>query len=227
MFGNRRMAAHLARCDQQMAAPFAERHRAHLNAGSELGCNLVLVALPALALAGVLAPVALGWETLQSAGWGLWWRAGIAAAFLVLFGGGLVLAYREQLQVRLLPYFEREVGQTDTWLAGEALLWHSKALDDAACQLGLTPLSAFRTGDDLIRGETLRWFDAVGALATVERLLEPDVLEHLPAGVASDLQRLRQALQRAAAQGIRFGLILRESNGASGHEMSLRRGSFF
>lgn len=227
MFGSQRLAAHRARCDQQLAAPFAERHRAHLSAGSELGCNLVLVALPALALAGVLAPVALGWEDWRTAGWGLWVRAAIATAFLVMFGVGLVLACREQFQIRLLPYFEREVGDTDTWLAGEHLLWHSKALDDAASRLGLTPLSAFSSGDDLIRGETLRWFDAGEALPTIKRLLEPEIIESFPAGVASDLQLLQQALQRAAAQQIRFGLMLRESSGASGHEMSLRRGSFF
>ncbi|MGH9564098.1 MAG: hypothetical protein ACRD3S_21810, partial [Terracidiphilus sp.] len=74
--------------------------------------------------------------------------------------------------VRVLPYFERPLGQKDTWLAGENYLRHSRKLDEIATSLGVHPLSKFASGDDLIRGETLHWFSPQDALHTTERLLE-------------------------------------------------------
>ena len=101
------------------------------------------------------------------------------------------------------------------------------ALDEAATRSGVTPLSAFLSGDDLIPGEELRWFTPDDALRTAERLQEPDVAATLPAGVIADLERLRDALGRASGQGIRFCLLIREGSVTSGHEMSVRKGSFF
>lgn len=134
---------------------------------------------------------------------------------------------RDWFRVRVLPYFERPVGGTDTWLAGESLLWHSRLFDEAATRCGVIPLSAFASGDDLIPGEELRWFEAADALRTAERLLEADVAAALPAGVVADLERLRDTLRLACAKGIKFCLLVREGSFASGHEMSVRKGSFF
>jgi hypothetical protein len=103
----------------------------------------------------------------------------------------------------------------------------TRALDKIAARYGVTPLSSFASGDDLVVGEELHWFAPEDALRTAERLLEADVTESLPVGVAADLERLRDALRPASAAGVRFCLLVREGSLASGHQMGVRKGSFF
>lgn len=204
---------------EPFAEPFEARHRAHLEGSSGCGC-----ATAWLAAAGTVAALNLAFAL---AGWGGWVWAGAASALFLLIAWSVAAGYRDQFRVRVLPYFERPVGDTDTWLAGESLLWHSRALDEIAVRCGVTPLSAFASGDDLVAGEESQWFAPGDALRTAERLLEADVAESLPAGVVSDLERLRDALRLAGAAGVRFCLLVREGSFASGHEMSVRKGSFF
>jgi hypothetical protein len=147
------------------------------------------------------------------------------AAFLFLVGTLLGTPDRSRPQV--LPYFEQRLGGTDTFLAGCHLLRHSRALDDMAEHLSLQSLSDFESGDDLM-GEELCWFSARDVLPTVEGLLSA-VSENntFPPKVTSNLTGLRDALQRAGARDVRFCLLLRQQDWASGHEMDSRRGSFF
>lgn len=131
----------------------------------------------------------------------------------LLFVWAAVAGYRDQFRVRVLPYFECAVGGTDTWLAGESLVWHSRALDEIAVRCGVTPLSAFASGDDLVAGEELQWFAPADALRTAERLLEADAAGSLPACVVSDLERLRDALRRAS--GAASGSVCWSARGRS------------
>ena len=156
----------------------------------------------------------------------------VAAVFLLLVGvlvWGLVWgrATPNRSRPQVLPYFEQPLDGTDTFLAGYDLLRHSRALDETAERLSLRPLSTFESGDDLL-GEELRWFSARDALPTVEGLLAAlSENNAFPPEVTSDLARLRHALQRACARDVRFCLLLRQQDWASGHEMDARRGSFF
>lgn len=154
-----------------------------------------------------------------------------AIAVFVVFGViSSLCAMVEVRTVRVLPYFQRTVGEIDTFLAGEAIARHLRHLDDLAERLGSTPLSRFGFHDDLM-GEELRWYSAADGLRTVNALLD-----HLPAGsssidpvepVLADLRKLRHALERAQAQGIAFCLLLRHGNTTSGHEWSVRKGTAF
>ena len=207
----------LARRKERFAEPFYARHRSHITGVP--GCGLAL-----LAVSGTVA--AINWGFALDGQGGMVYALAASALFL-MFVWSAVAGYRDQFRVRVLPYFERPVGGTDTWLAGESLVWHSRALDEIAVQCGVTPLSAFASGDDLVVGEVLQWFEPADALRTVERLLEADVAVSLPVGVVSDLERLRDALRLASAAGVRFCLLVREGSFANGHEMSVRKGTFF
>ena len=213
---------------ERFAEPFFSRHRSHKIVPMRLsGCGLVFLVASGIVVLGTVTHLLVGWNDPTAARWSNLSRAVVAVALLLLFTAGALLAVRDQLQVRVLPYFERSVGDIDTWLAGEHLLNHSRRLDEVAAQRGVTPLSAFASGDDLISGEELTWFDPTDALGTTKRLLEADVAATLPVEVVADLERLRDALGRASSLRVRFCLLVREGGTASGHEMSLRQGSFF
>jgi len=134
---------------------------------------------------------------------------------------------RDQLRARLVPYFERPLGNITTFLRGKDLLLYSRRLDETALQLGVRPLSEFASGDDMIRGETLNWFPPDEAPNTLERLLQPHVAENIPSEVVSDLSQIRNALNTARSRGVRFCFLIREGTSVSGAEMDRRKGSFF
>jgi hypothetical protein len=133
----------------------------------------------------------------------------------------------EFFRVRVLPYFERRLGNADGWLAGKSLLLHSRQLDEIARRLGIRPLSDFASGDDMVLFEKLRWFPAKEALNTTERLLQADVCNEFSPELVSDLRCLKSALSSADSNGIKFCLLLREGSSTSGLEMDRRKGSFF
>jgi hypothetical protein len=133
----------------------------------------------------------------------------------------------DQTCVRLVPYFEKKVGNINTWLSGKSLLLQSRRLDEMALQLGVHPLSEFASGDDMIPSEDLKWFAPQEALKTIERLLEPEAAKSLPQDVISELSQVREALDIAHSRNIRFCFLLREGLSASGAEMEQRKGSFF
>lgn len=205
----------------KVAKVFYRRHRIHI---FRVVARMVLF----LAISGVLAGISLldffrgKSDTTQN---------GIAAA---AFGAVFIFlcwtTYRSVcnlFQVRVLPYFERPVGQHDTWRSGENYLRHSKKLDEIAARLGVQPLSKFASGDDMIWGESLNWFSPEDALQTLERLLQTDVSNALPSAVVSDLTHIRDSLRLASSKSLKFCLLIREGTSASGMEMERRKGSFF
>jgi hypothetical protein len=158
--------------------------------------------------------------------------AAIACAAFLLFGllGGIGGLYDTWRYVRIIPYFQRRVGEIDTFLAGEALARRLRCLDRLAAFCGVTPLSEFGFNDDL-RNEPLLWHPADHGLQSVHALLsaleeKSDVVEDR-AVLVRDLQKLEHALSRAAQQGIPFCLLLRHGNATSGHEWSVRQGTAF
>ncbi|MGN6546791.1 MAG: hypothetical protein ACTHK7_17175 [Aureliella sp.] len=131
---------------------------------------------------------------------------------------------------QVMPYFQRPVGDIDTFLAGKTLIRYLNQLDAAAEQLGVAPLSSFGFNDDL-RGEQLHWHSPSQGLATVNALLQWLETANAPASVAAllraDLAKWRHALARAEAQSTPFCLLLRHCNATSGHEWEVRQGSAF
>jgi hypothetical protein len=183
----------------------------------------------------------LFWATLQIAVasglvalgfWQLFYGKGVllpgllTATFLVMLVSS-VCGMIDQLRVRVIPYFEKPLGDVDTWLSGKGLLWHSRDLDQLSDFLSLPRLSSFASGDDLVRGEELQFFDPKDALPTLEKMLTRSKASRFSKQLVADLTSLRDALQSASEKQVRFCFILREGSTASGQEMSLRKGSFF
>jgi hypothetical protein len=210
----------LSREKKQFSEVFYRRHRWHvIRVAARMTILLVIV--------GALAGINLHsfFQGTSSA------SAGIAAAVFSVVFLFLVFAtwggIRDLFRVRVLPYFERPLGQKDTWLAGENYLRHSRELDEIATSLSIHPLSEFASGDDMIRGEKLQWFPPEEALKTVECLLQSNGQTSLAPAVVSDLTRFRDALRSACSQSTKFCFLLREGSSASGLEMERRKGSFF
>lgn len=148
------------------------------------------------------------------------------AAFLY-FAVALMIGIRDSFRVRVLPYFERRLGNGTSFLMGKSLLEHSRSLDEIAKQLGATPLSDFATGDDMVCFEKLNWHEPAEAMRTTQQLLNSEAAAAFPEDLRSDLKALENALAEACRQNVRFGLLLREGSCASGLEMDRRKGSFF
>lgn len=176
-----------------------------------------------LAVGSTLAAVSFGFPPISAA---------TAIALFVLFGvlGGLGGLYDTWRYVRIIPYFRQQVGDIDTFLAGEALAQSCSQLDAAAIAAGVQPLSAFGFNDDLF-GERLTWHRADDGLNTVLALCNALTTENLTLpdtdSVLEDLRKLEHALSRAAEQDIPFCLLLRHGNSTSGHEWDVRQGTAF
>jgi len=207
----------LSQQEKQFSAVFYARHRQHVIGGLRWFAILLTISGTA---AGIL------WVLLLR-GQGNVFLTSVATAICLVLAWAACMNVPDLFRARLLPYFERRVGQTNTWLAGKSLLWHSRRLDAAAAEFDVRPLSEFASGDDMVQGENLCWFSSEDGLRTTERLTQQDAAESLPVEVVSDLVHLRDALRLASEQGVDFCLLLREGSGASGHEMDQRRGSFF
>jgi hypothetical protein len=207
----------LSRQREHFSEVFYLRHRQHV---VDVLRRLALL----LIVSGLAGPV---WLVLRFFGEGDADLASIATAVFLWLVWVACVTLPDQFRVRLLPYFQRRLGDTDTWLAGESLLWHSQRLDAIALELGVRPLSDFASGDDMIPGEVLEWFPPYDALQTTEQLLQTSEVNSLSSDVVSDFTRLRDALRLACSENVPFCLLLREGSSTSGFEMDQRKGSFF
>ena len=154
------------------------------------------------------------------------------AGAIALFGlcgslGGLYDAYRH---AQIHPYFQRPVGNIDTFCVGRSLARYFKQLDSIATGAGVKPLSAFGFNDDM-RGETLQWHSPSEGLMTCRALLRNIETGHAPMTVKialkADLTKWTDALERAQAESVLFCILLRHCNATSGHEWDVRQGSAF
>jgi len=175
-------------------------------------------------VAGLLGAAAFFWH-------GSLHLAAIAVAiFLFALLASLGAVWDCYRHVTLIPYFERTVGEIDTFCSGYALARHLGALDELAARLAVPPLSSFGFADDMC-GETLVWHPAEEGLGSVLPLMAalqcaPDRVEEAEA-VLSDLEKLAQALRRAHQKEIRFCFLLRHGNTTSGLEWERRQGTAF
>jgi hypothetical protein len=186
---------------------------------------------------------------LPSAGAFLWLVSDVGLLLKVIFGCALGsigtwglsrFTNLSIVSVRVLPYFQSEVAETNTFTAGHALARNWERLDRLAAELGYPLLSHFGFADDR-DGDTLVWHSAtegVGIVNAIKREVASDPMRWFgrgPSGASdananellSDLDRMSKALARAAERSIPFALVVRLGNGASLMEMAQRKGSFF
>ncbi len=149
------------------------------------------------------------------------------AFFLFIFMGDVFGGSSLLCDVAVVPYFERRVGEIDTFCRGKSLARRMNEIDAQARALELTPLSDFGWNDDLA-GELLVWHEPAEGLATVHALLafyqDDPAAEH---NLIDDLKSLAQALASAEAKAIRFCLLLRHGDVTSGQEWDARKGTCF
>lgn len=96
--------------------------------------------------------------------------AATLAIFLVFAWASVWAIYDTYRYVRIVPYFDRTVGDIDTYTAGRELARYCSKLDAMAVASGQQAISAFGFNDDL-RGETLVWHSPSDGLQTVAALM--------------------------------------------------------
>jgi hypothetical protein len=185
-------------------------------------------AIRAVGVTGVCAVIA-GISALRSEGPLLFASITAAVFFFTLAAsiGGIVDSARH---VRLMPYYRRRVGETDTFLAGQALARNFRDLEWLAGEARVPPFSRFGFADDLA-GQTVVWYPAVELLVTVRGLAEvvrtePEAVRDAEA-VLHDLARWEAAFVRAADQDIELALLIQFGNSTSGMEWDRRIGDPF
>jgi hypothetical protein len=155
------------------------------------------------------------------------WVAALQLGVLGLIGASWAVAILEDRPPGLCPYFERPLGAAKTYAHGKALGQRFPELDTWAEGLGVRPVASYGFADDL-RGETLVWHDPLEGLMTFRLLLER--LEELDreedAELRDDLRRVVDALRAAAAEEVRFCLVL-AAGYTCAREHEVRQGSFF
>lgn len=131
-------------------------------------------------------------------------------------------------------WVDRSMGGIDTFGSGYAIASRCRTLDRLAADHNLEPLSCFGFNDDRgVNVGKIKWHLAKRGLDAVTGLLE--FVRQNPGSVAgvdeviSDLEKMKNALQRAADRNIPFALILRtlDDNRVSDMEMMVRRGTFW
>lgn len=127
----------------------------------------------------------------------------------------------------IAPYFERRVGDIHTYSRGKALGMLCPKLDELASTLGINPISSFGFADDFYGGTPV-WHDATEGLRTFSALkqeLERRGGQQDPA-LNEEMRLIIEALEKAAAQSIRFCLVIPACY-TNGMEHEQRKGSFF
>lgn len=154
------------------------------------------------------------------------------AAVFLMFGlvGGLGSLYDTYHYIRIIPYFQRTLGEIDTFLAGRSIARYLAQLDAIAVEQNVQQLSTFGFADDLA-GEELHWHDptlALQSIAAIQNALDCTYVPNsIRKAILDDLKKWQYALERAASEGVQFCLLLRHGNSTSGHEWDIRKGSAF
>jgi hypothetical protein len=150
-------------------------------------------------------------------GGGIAWFVGSAWAPLKIVFGSLLLALAgfgavictrtvgALLFARMIPYFEKQLGENPPFAGGSELARNAEKLDALAAAAGAAPLSSFGFADDFL-GELVKWHEPALALATIRT-----ISEQIPASEVAlkhDLDRLAESLTLAASKRTRFALLL-------------------
>jgi len=184
---------------------------------------------------GKRAAVAVALLFLLPLGGAIAWFAGSAWLPLrVVFGllllgiagfGGFICyrTLRALLVPRVVPYFEKSLGEPAPFAGGAALAKNAEHLDELAAAAGANPLSTFGFADDFF-AEPVKWHEPALAVATI-KVISPQVSAEEPE-LRRDLEALSDFLGRAASKKTRFALVLRTAHAVSDAEKQRRQGFF-
>lgn len=184
---------------------------------------------------GKRAAVAVALLLLLPLGGAIAWFAGSAwlplrvvfgLALLGIAGFGGFICYRTLralLVPRIVPYFEKSLGEPEPFSGGAALAQNSEHLDELAAAAGANPLSSFGFADDF-QGEPIKWHEPALAVATI-KVISPQVSAG-EAELRRDLEALSEFLSRAASRKTRFALVIRTAHALSDAEKQRRQGFF-
>lgn len=158
--------------------------------------------------------------------------AAVLIGFALFLGSYFVgcLIFWPFARTRLVPYFEQSLNSTTqkAFQQGFALAKEFDGLERRASQLGVTPLSAFGFGDDML-GQVVVWHDASDGLETLRALVASSRQRTLDPNLLEDLQTLEAALEKAEVAAVRFSFVVRlgSENGIQNVELCQRKGSFW
>lgn len=181
------------------------------------------------------AAVSIGLLVLIPLGGSVAWFVGSAwppvkiifgSLLLALAGFGAVICARSfgaLLFPRVVPYFEKALGETTPFAGGRALAENAERLDGLAQAADLPPLSSFGFADDAL-GEAVTWHEPALALATLRALLQ-QISPSEPA-LKRDLEAFADLLELAASKRTRFALLLTTTYAVTDAERQKRQGFF-
>ena len=150
----------------------------------------------------------------------------VAPTALLLFAGWFFYHSVLRSKIGLMPYFESKVEGASVW--SEAMARNCVYLDQICRHVNVATLSSFGFTDDW-SGKTMVWHDAQSGLQTIEALVgwlrcnPAHLLESTE--TLADLQRIKDRLQTASENSVRFCLIL-HGNAWNGMEIEQRCGHF-
>ena len=132
--------------------------------------------------------------------------------------------------VEIYPYFEKSVGNIDTFASGSAIARRINLLDTLAKEVNLPAMSSFGYKDSW-KNKKLTWYNADDALPTITALLdiiskEPDVIND-SANIKSELEKIYDAITKAKEHGIKFCFVMNFIGYTNSMEHEKREGSFF
>jgi hypothetical protein len=130
----------------------------------------------------------------------------------------------------IIPFFQREVGEPNTFRSGKAIARHWCLLNSVALEGGAEPLSAFGSCSDS-RTALSEWYLPKVALTTIATLLnnisryriEIEEYEQLQA----ELNLLKEKLEAARRQDILFCFHLKTYECVYGQVEEQRKGTYF
>jgi hypothetical protein len=193
-----------------------ERHRRGVRSWT-LGCGSAAVGL-------IVVGAVFGLGTGLPA-----WLAAVPLAVGAWLAISVIAGAADARVVRLVPYFRESVPGPFTLTRGRALLRASGVLEQIARGRGVAPLTEF-LGEDPLAGGSVEWHEAGRAVATLDALIAalPDHRASIPdyENVMTDCREWRARMAEASERGVPFFVMMRAGNTISGHEMSLRGGSF-
>ncbi len=157
------------------------------------------------------------------------WRDAFQLLLSIAFVGAVIGNLRCGYRSDIVPYFDRKIGDIDTFGRGHALARNCRLLDRLAMEAGLPTVSSFGFADDMA-SERPRWHSPLEGLRTFRHLRDHLVgpVRGDPSCLALDIAKVIDALEKAAAIAASFCLLLRPTaGGMSGREMDQRLGTFF
>jgi hypothetical protein len=132
--------------------------------------------------------------------------------------------------VEIYPYFEKSIGNIDTYASGSAIARRINILDTLANEANLPVMSSFGYKDSW-KNKKLTWHNANDVLPTIKYLLDiisqkSDIIDDSD-NIKIELENIYNAITKAKEHGIKFCFVMNFIGYTNGMEHEKREGSFF